>query len=205
MRKFFAAAAVSAVALVGFAGTASAYSGSVSLLWPDGSDTTTLANPGDSAVLRVVLTAGEGNTIGGGVTVDYTDVAGPLDVTAFASTMFTPPLPFNIGTTVDTGFMVTNVNAAGGLGPNQTLINGASFVLGTVTFQRTGTVAGGLKEIAVAFTGTDHILAGDGTGAIIDNSLTLNSAFVNVPEPGAISLLIMGLGGMLLAGRGRRS
>jgi hypothetical protein len=28
---------------------------------------------------------------------------------------------------------------------------------------------------------------------------------MNVPEPGAISLLIMGLGGMMLAGRGRRS
>jgi hypothetical protein len=203
MRKFLAAAAaVSVVTLVGFAGTASAASATVDLLWPTGTNIDML-NAGDTAVLSVVLTAGEGDSVGGGVTVDYTDAVGALEVIAFASTAFTPPLPFNLGVTTDSGSMVANINAAGGLGANQTLLNGASFVLGTVTFQRTAANAGGNLEIAVGFTATDHIL--DGAGNVIDDTTTLNSAFVNVPEPGAISLLVMGLGGVLLAGRGRRS
>ena len=82
---------------------------------------------------------------------------------------------------------------------------GATFQLGTVTFQRNAAAASGVLEIPVLVAAgtSDGILNGNGIDISADTAF--NSAFVNVPEPGAISLLVMGLGGVLLAGRGRKS
>jgi hypothetical protein len=95
--------------------------------------------------------------------------------------------------------MITNINAAGGLGLGQTLLSGTSFVLGTVTFQRNATPGSGSIAVDVILTGTDHIL--DGGGIIIDGTTTFNSGFAVVPEPGTLSLLGMGLGGLYVVGR----
>jgi hypothetical protein len=76
--------------------------------------------------------------------------------------------------------------------------------LGTVTFHKDSLV-NGTFEIAVDAGGlNDGVL--DGLGTDISAATTFNNAWlINVPEPGALSLLVMGVGGMLLAGRGRRS
>jgi len=237
MRKFFAVAMGSLVALAGFAGMASA-SATVDLIWIDVSNTNTngavicLApnnrncppdprSPDsgvtissvaatDSLTLGVILTAGPNGTIGGGVSVDYNDAIPKLSVTGFQSLVTTKPqffLPGSIGTTSDTMGFIDNINAAccgplAGIG----LPAGGTAYLGTVTFHK-DQLQNGTFEIAVGVNGpgnTDGLLSLDPIGADISATSTYNSAFlVNVPEPGALSLLVMGLGGMLLAGRGR--
>jgi hypothetical protein len=204
MRKFFAAAVASAVALVGFAGSAIA-SATIDLLWPDGTTMTDLVNEGDSAVVNVVLTAGPNSSDGGGLSIDYSSALGILQVTAVSATHAAPLSGTGLGEPTDnpTTGIISNMNDfCFGL---NCLVAGSSYLMGTITFQRTGAVGSGDKEIVpfVDTTSTDGLL--DGLGSDVSSTSTFNSAFVNVPEPGAISLLVMGLGGMLLAGRGRRS
>jgi len=236
MRKFFAVAMGSLVALVGLAGVASA-SATVDLIWIDVSNTNTAgaaictfpANrncppdprspdsgvtissiaTSDSITLAVVVTAGPLGLNGGGVSVDYRDALPKLSVTAFRSLTTTKPkpyLPANLGTTDNNieGW-VQNINAAccgplAGIG----LPAGGTAYLGTVTFHK-DVLQSGTFEIAVGTNGpngTDDL--GNGLNQVISSTSTFNSAFlVNAPEPGALSLLVMGLGGMLLAGRGR--
>ncbi len=83
---------------------------------------------------------------------------------------------------------------------------GATAYLGTVTFHK-DVLINGAFEIRPGVDGPSGLSAVlDLTGLNISDTTTFNSAtLVNVPEPGALSLLVMGLGGMLLAGRGRRS
>jgi hypothetical protein len=206
MRKFFAVALGSAVALVGFAGAANA-SATIDLLWTStGTPTVDITALGSSSAitpLRVILTAGPNGSQGAGVSVDYGSVAG-LSVLGYMSTEG-GNLPILLGTTSDTGTRVQNINS-GALPPfvGAGLAEGESHQLGTVTFHK-GAVGNGTFEITVDANGpTDGVL--DLAGNNISSTTTFNSAFlVNVPEPGAISLLIMGLGGVMLAGRGRRS
>ncbi len=205
MRKFFAVVVGSAVALVGFAGAANA-SATIDLLWAtsdtDSVDITALSES-DSFVLRVILTAGPDGSQGAGVSVDYGSVAG-LSVTDFLSTPG-GNLPISLGVTSDTGSRIQNVNS-GALPPfvGPGLLNGQSHQLGTITFHK-GAMGTGTFELTTDADGpTDGVL--NLAGVNVSDTTTFNSAFItNVPEPGAISLLIMGLGGMMLAGRGRRS
>jgi hypothetical protein len=225
MRKFFAVALGSVVALAGFAGTANA-SATVDLIWIDITSPagcmlpanrncdrlgTTLSNVAvtDNVTLLVLLTAGPLGSWGGGVSVNYGDTIAGYSVTNFSSKLTKKPLqylPLFVGTTTDQPPYIDNVNAAAqpalslGLG----LPASGSAYLGTVVFHK-DLVVNGTFEITVGTDGpgnTDGILNGLGG----DATPTLNSAYlVNVPEPGALSLLVMGVGGMLLAGRGRRS
>jgi len=235
MRKFFAVAMGSVVALVGFAGAANA-SATVDLRWIDISVTNAMGNPiclnaaqrpcpdagtgttissvatTESITLVVILTAGPAGSLGGGVSVDYGELVGLASVTGFQSlktkksTNTDAWLPLTIGTTTDQPTFIDNINAAAspptdaGIG----LPAGQSAYLGTVSFHQ-DTIVNGTFEVSVGVTGdTDDIL--DFNGGVISATTTFNSAFlVNVPEPGALSLLVLGVGGMLLAGRGRRS
>ena len=235
MRKFFAVAMGSLVALVGLAGVASA-SSTVDLIWIDISNTNTAGVPictfpanrncpvdprspdsgvtissiltSDTIALAVVLTAGPLGSNGGGVSVDYNDAIPKLSVTSFRSLTTTKPkayLPSQLGTTTDRQGFIDNVNAAccgplAGIG----LPAGGTAYLGTIQFHK-DILQSGTFEIAVGVNGpggTDGIANGD--NVLVSATSTFNSAFlVNAPEPGALSLLVMGLGGMLLAGRGR--
>jgi hypothetical protein len=238
MRKFFAVALGSVVALAGFAGTANA-SATVDLIWIDNfSDTacmkpirrdcprlgTTLPNlagpapwdedlvASDNMTLLVLLTAGDGGSIGGTVSVDYGDLIPSYSVTDFKGLLTKPPgqrwLTFFAGDWTNQPPIIDAIGAiaaptiSNGLG----LPPGGSAYLGTVSFHKE-LVVNGTFEIEVGVFGpggTDGILDGEGTA--IAPTTTFNSAYlVNVPEPGALSLLVMGVGGMLLAGRGRRS
>jgi hypothetical protein len=235
MRRFFAVAMGSLVALVGFASTANA-STTIDLIWidvtatatngsvicikpakrncgpdlrsPDSGVTVSGLDATDSITLAVVLTAGPAGSNGGGVSVTYSDAIPVLGVTGFQAMTTTIPvyyLPGAAGATTDTGTTIDNINALAdqnltiGFG----LPAGGTAYLGTVTFHHDQLI-NGTHEVSVGVDGpTDGLLLGD---ASPDFNATFNSAFVvNVPEPGALSLLVMGLGGMLLAGRGRRS
>ena len=240
MRKFFAVAMGSAVALLGFAGAANA-SATVDLLWLDLSTTNTVGNPiclfakqrncptqstlgvspstvvvSDNITLGVIITAGTQGVGGAGVSVDFNAAIPKLSVTTFrrfttkfCGTVQCERLPANLGEPQDTTHVgwVQNINAAGG-GPLAGLglpASGTAY-LGTVTFHKDQLI-NGTFEIKIGVNGpagSDGITALG--GANLGPSSSFNNAFlINVPEPGALSLLVMGVGGMLLAGRGRRS
>jgi hypothetical protein len=207
MRKFFAAAVASAVALVGFAGMASA-SATIDLLWAtNGTDTVGPGVADSSAItLQVILTVDERGSQGAGVSVDYSGALPGLTVTTFASTIG-GPLPLLLNSPNDTGSRVENINSASFppyVGTGLTAA-GMSHQLGTVTFHKSADIGNGTFTIRSDANGaTDDVL--DFDGVVITDTTVFNSAFlINVPEPGAIAMLAMGLGGMLLAGRGRRS
>ena len=106
MRKFFAAAVSSAVALVGFAGAANA-SATVDLVWIDVSVTATsgaviclrptkrncpqlgdtLIDPAvtEGITLAVILTAGANDSLAADLSIDYSDALPNLSVTGFQS------------------------------------------------------------------------------------------------------------------------
>ena len=58
---------------------------------------------------------------------------------------------------------------------------------------------GSFQVTSGAFGPTDDIIAGD--FSIITGTTTFNSGFAVVPEPGTLSLLSMGLGGLYVVGR----
>ncbi len=203
-----AAAVGSAVALVGFAGAANA-SATVDLIWAkNGTDQISAVNLSSAITLQVILTAGPNGSYGGGVSVDYSATAGKLVMLGYSSTPSDPAgdnlLPIALGETTDTGMRIENISSVSfppffGTG----LLEGQSHQLGTVTFHK-GAIAENTFEIGVDADGpTDAIL--DGTGREITFTTTFNGArLINAPELGTLPLLIT-VGGMMLAGRGRRS
>ena len=117
-------------------------------------------------------------------------------------------LTFFASSTTNQPTFIDNIGAVAAptLGSGLGLPANQSAYLGTVSFHK-DLVVNGTFELTVDTNGpgnTDDVL--DGLGSVITDTTTFNSAYlVNVPEPGALSLLVLGVGGMLLAGRGRRS
>ena len=197
-RNFTVALASGLVALAGFAGSASA-SATVDLIWA-ATGTNTISGvqaTSTDIVLNVVLTAGAADSLGGSVSIDYSALGLAGSVVTFSSTAFTPPLPFNLGTASDTGSVILNINA-GALGPPG-LLDGDSFILGTITFSLNGTPGSFDIFAFIDIPSGDDIL--DGGGGVISGTTTFNSSFAVVPEPGTLSLLGMGLGGLYMVGR----
>jgi hypothetical protein len=209
MRKTFAVALGSVVALVGFAGAAYA-SATVDLIWRDtgvgaiSTDGRTLTfGDADTSVIvtyDVVLTAGPNGIAIAALSMGYADAAVLVSVSGFGC-VAGAALNSCIGDGTDTGSAIESMtiftlNAVG-------LTDGQSQSMGTVSFRK-GSDADGTYPLTVGeFTGNDAIF-NNGGGQV--TGVTYNaSALVNVPEPGAIAMLAMGMGGMLLAGRGRRS
>ncbi len=204
MRRFFAVAMGSVVALVGFAGAANA-SATIDLIWANGSNTIEDVATSSLITLSVILTAGPAGSAGAGVSVDYSAVVGKLGVVAFASTAG-GPLPIALGGEPnDTGSQIQNISSVAfppfvGVG----IVEGQSHQLGTVTFHKDVLIAGTFELRSGVFGPTDDVLRLD--GVVINDTTTFNSAMlINVPEPGALSMLMLGLAGLTLAGRGRRS
>ena len=215
MRKFFAVAMGSVVALVGFAGAASA-SAAVDLIWIDVSNVGSNGNPiclrplnrncpqlgttlnnvaeSDSITLGVIITAGAGGVIGVGVSVDYSNVLPFFSVINFRELPTANPnawLTTSIGVTSDMPPFIDNINALSlpNLGLGIGVPAGQTAYLGTVSF-RLDQAGSGTFEIAVgAFGpgGTDGI--GDLAHQNIASTTAFNGAFVTVPEPSALMAL----------------
>jgi hypothetical protein len=203
MRKFFAVALGSVVALVGFAGAASA-SGTVDLIWrSSGTDTVTGVDTSSSITADVVLTAGDGGISSAGLSIDYSDAlaAGSITLVSFVCTADGTFFQFCLSNGVDSGSQI-NTMSVGTFGDG--LTDGNSVSMGNVTFHKQANPDGTFVFPVGILVGTDGMF--NSAGEDIGPDSIYNPAFlVNVPEPGAISMLVMGLSGVLLAGRGRRS
>ena len=208
MRKTPIGFALAVAAVIGWAGVAQA-SANIDLLWNGTSDTISGLSASSNITLHVVLTAGPGGSIGGGVTIDYSDTLRNADLIAFSSTPTDSVFPIMLGYTCDTGSMIGSVGGgclSGYLG--SCLGAGESYLLGTLTFHKTD--GAGSFEItpllvmvwqaeAPGISPTDALL--DGTGNNISATSTLNSAYFVNPEPGTASLLVFGLVGLAISNR----
>ena len=198
MRAFLVGLVSGLVALVGFAGSANA-SATVDLLWAaTGTNSITGVSTSSNIVLNVVLTAGANGSAGGGVSVDYSLIAGDFSV---ISALNYPAAPLNqsFGAPVITATQVQNIQAFAFPPGPAGITAGQSFLMGTITFH-VDSVPLGTLSISSLIVGTDAL--SDGNFVDITGASTFNSAQVNpVPEPGTISLLGMGLGGLYVVGR----
>ncbi|MCH7643352.1 MAG: hypothetical protein IH974_00830 [Myxococcales bacterium] len=172
----FAAAVGNVAALVGFAGAANA-SATIDLIW-DATGTNEISDlvVPTTLTLNVILTAGPNGSQAAGVSVDYSTVFGQLVVLGFASTPG-GPLPILLGSTIDTGTRVENINSAA-LPPHlgTGLAAGQSHQLGTVTFDTSGLI-GNMFEIPSDADGpVDGVF--DLAGNNITPTATFNSAFL---------------------------
>jgi hypothetical protein len=190
------------VALVGFAGAANA-SATVDLVWIDVSVTatsgaviclrptkrdcpqlgTTLTSVAvtDNITLAVILTAGPGGSVGGALSVDYSDAIPELGVIGFQSLTTAMPasyLPLSLGTTFDSGTFVGNITAGAvpWFGQGIGLPVGQSAYLGTVSFHKDQLINGTSEIFPNADNAGDGIL--DGAGNYISGTSTFNSAFL---------------------------
>jgi len=167
------AGAALAMSLVGLMETASA-DATIDMIWVEsGQSHISEVDPTSPITLRVILTPGPSGSIAAGVSVDYTEAVGKVEVLSYASTP-SDPLPFTLGEAIDTGSRIENINAyafSGGLAAGQ------SFQLGTVTFRQIQPLSGTL-EITVDANGPyDNVL--DGNGNVVTDTTTFNSAFID--------------------------
>lgn len=194
------------IALVGLAGTANA-SATVELIWQGDDNTISGLTVSDSITLDVVITAGPLGSNGGSVSIDYSLASAGLSVTGSSNTLdgFWFFSPNGVPTDPPGDDVVYSVNAgsfncAGG-GFGSCLADTESQRIGTVTFHVDALTSGTL-EIFAFISAPD----GDGVGNAAGGTAnpTFVSAFAIVPEPGTLSLLSMGLGGLYAVGRRSR-
>jgi hypothetical protein len=201
MRKFIVGLVGGLVALMSFAGSSSA-SATIDLIWAtSGTATTSVLSSDTGIVLQVILTAGAGGSQGGGVSVDYSSLCVGCITTFAATPSAGDPLPMLLIAASDTGSRIESINSSSfppyvGTG----LAAGESHQLGTITFSSIG--AGAFALQADVLGPTDDIL--NLSSLVISGTSTFNVASINVapvPEPGTLSLLGMGLGGLYVVGR----
>jgi hypothetical protein len=204
---------------VGLAGTANA-SATIDLIWQStGTDTISGLAVSDSITLDIWLTVGgpgDLGSFGGSVSIDYTAALANFSVTGVDNNpdgFFTS----EIAGLPDTGTLGFVYHLNGGSVPCGTGsclgdpalwgdVGGAlntTARIGTVTFN-VDALTGGTVAITAgllhAFDGIGDAVGGDACSG----GCTFNSGIAAVPEPGTISLLGMGLGGLYVVGRRSR-
>jgi len=190
MRNFWVGLTGGLVALVGFAGTASALS-SISLIWADTGTSSYVDPTTTNIVLNVVLNTGPApSSFGGQLTIDYSAALSELGYVSAATPG--PSFNFSLPGMLDNGTQVRAFNAWAFF----VLPANSSFVMGTITFAVTPGASGAFT-LTTLYTGGD-LVDGMDPGGFGTASIT------RTPEPGTLSLLVMGLGGLYAVGRRRR-
>jgi len=221
VRSFFSAAAGSAVALAGFAGTAHP-SATIDLIWKDtGTNEIGFGGSGYQEIqLNVILTAGPAGSQGAGVSVDFTEF-GAETLVLLPSREFndvptpnnTPsvgrdsalPIELELPQIRETRVELINAVCICDLGIGTGLEAGQSHQLGYVTFNVALLDRSRRYEITSDADGpSDGVLDGDGNEILPTTEITFNSAFLELPEPGALSVLGSGIAALALLYRRRR-
>lgn len=201
------------IALVGLAGNANA-SATVDLIWQStGTDTISGLTISDVITLDIMLTAGALGSNGASVSVDFSSLAGVMTVTGFSNTLdgFWGFSPVGVPTNPGDG-IIHHLNAGslcgvvGGCLGDPTLWGDppgpgvTTARIGTVTFRVDALPGGSLGILVGLFDPADGVPNAVGGNA----NPSFSSGFAVVPEPGTLSLLSMGLGGLYVVGRRSR-
>jgi hypothetical protein len=173
----FAAAVVSAVALVGFTGVAHS-SATIDLIWADsGTNFHEYMGESSATTLQVILTAGPNGVESAAVSVDYTEASAAFALLGFSNTPG-GPLPFSLGEPIDTGSRIETISSASippSLGSG--LAAGQSHQLGTFTFHKIATFDDYLQIRSDANSLFDGLYDLDGND--ISTTTALNSAVLS--------------------------
>jgi hypothetical protein len=175
---------------------------------PDSGVTINPLTASDYITLAVIITAGSGGVVGGGVSVDYSSALQLILAVDFRNfTTINPDwLLGHFGLTTNMPPFIDNINAVSvpytgsgsGIPANQ------SAYLGTVSFELDQLV-NGTYEISVGAFGPGGM---DGIGNLahqnITSMTTFNSAFIAVPEPTALTALGSGIAMLALLHSRRR-
>ena len=221
MRQLIAAAVGSVVVLAGFAGVAHP-SATIDLIWKDtGTNEIGFGGSGFQEIqLNVILTAGPAGSQGAGVSVDFTEFgAETLDLLASREINDNPtpantpsegrdsalPIQLELPQIRETRVELINSVCFCDLGIGTGLEAGQSHQLGYVTFN----VALLDKSLRYTITSdadgpSDGVLDGDGNEILPVTEITFNSAFLELPEPGALPVLGSGIAALALMCRRRR-
>jgi hypothetical protein len=202
------------IALVGLAGNANA-SATIDLIWQgSGTSSTSGLAVSDTIILDIIITTGALGSNGGSVSIDFTAALANLSVTGASNTLDGFWGLSVAGAPVVASPMVLHINAGslcgvfGGCLGDPTLWGDppgpavTSMRIGTVTFNVDALTGGSVGILVGLFDPADGIGNGIGGNACLGGGgCTFNGGIAVVPEPGTLSLLSIGLGGLYVVGR----